>query len=88
MQTQQMDVSTVVLDYFCTRHAIPGSTAEDKLACEYLDGGIVDSMGIISLVIELEGMFDVQFTPEDMQSEDFRTIGGLVRVIERRRENG
>lgn len=52
---------------------------------EYLDTGALDSMGIVSMVMELEQRFGIRFEAEDMQSVEFRTIGGLISLIERRR---
>ena len=47
--------------------------------------GAVDSVGILDLVLFLEERFAVRFGPEDLESESFQTIGGIVDLIERRK---
>ena len=60
----------------------------EKLQCRYLDLGLVDSMGIIDMVLELERHFDIHFSAEELQSMEFRTVGGLIQLIERSRSHG
>jgi acyl carrier protein len=79
------DVEDQVLAFFATRDANLGSLHDEKLACEYLDQGVLDSMGIVAMVLEFEQQFGISFGPEEMQSVDFRTVGGLVTLIERLR---
>jgi acyl carrier protein len=51
-------------------------------AFRYLDAGIISSFELMSFVMEIEEHFAIRFTPEQMQSEAFRTIGGLAALIE------
>ena len=59
-------------------------TGEEKgvLECYYLDQGVIDSIGIINMITSFESEFDISFEAEDMQSYDFQTVGGLIRIIE------
>ncbi|HNV69526.1 MAG TPA: acyl carrier protein [Candidatus Ozemobacteraceae bacterium] len=50
-------------------------------AYRYLDRGHVDSLGLIKFIFEIEEEFQIQLTPEDTQSDEFRTIGGLAAMI-------
>lgn len=79
-------VKDAVLTFLGSRNAIPGLTEKEQLACEYLDIGIIDSVGIVEMIVFLESEFDVRFSPVDMQSVEFRTIGGLVGLTERLRK--
>jgi len=72
-----------VIAAITSRGEIPGESEPERLACEYLDEGVLDSMGMVELVLELERLYGIHFEPEDMQSEEFRTIGGLVAIVER-----
>lgn len=47
----------------------------------YLEQGWLDSFDLIDFIVYLEKEFEIEFTPEDLQSEVFRTIGGVVDTI-------
>lgn len=78
-----MDVKLDVLEIMSARGGIPGATEEERLDYWFLDQGLVDSMGFVELVLELEERFGIRFEPEDMQAQDFRTVGGVIQTIER-----
>ena len=80
-----MDVKQVVFAYLESKNKIPGSSETEKLGCYYLDSGVIDSLGIIEMITTFEEKFQIQFSSDDMQSTDFRTIGGLINLIERLR---
>ena len=81
-----MDTKETVLSFLSSKNDIPGETESDQLACEYLDQGILDSMGIIEMVVDFEKKFGIRFSPENMQSLEFRTIGGLIGIIDNLRK--
>ncbi|GEP42489.1 acyl carrier protein [Brevifollis gellanilyticus] len=80
-----MNVTQTVLEFFDSRGGLPGSTEQEKLACAYLDAKVIDSMGIIDMISHFEDTFGIRFEADDMQSEEFQTVGGLVQVIEKLR---
>jgi len=53
------------------------------LAFRYLDEGLIDSLGIIMMINELEEKCGVHFSAEELESYEFQSIGGLISVIER-----
>ncbi|MBU1109295.1 MAG: acyl carrier protein [Candidatus Riflebacteria bacterium] len=58
---------------------------EDTIATyRYLDRGHVDSIGLIKFIFEIEDEFQIQFASEETQSDEFRTIGGLISIIRRK----
>jgi acyl carrier protein len=77
------DVRQSVLAVMRARGEIPGGTEEEQLAYWYLDEGLVDSMGFVELVLELEERFGIRFAPDDMQAAEFRTVGGVIGTVER-----
>jgi acyl carrier protein len=83
-----MVVKDIVLSFLRTKNNIPGESETEQLACEYLDHGILDSLGIVEMVAEFERILNIRFSAEDMQSEEFRTIGGLILLIENLRKAG
>ena len=77
-----MNVQSFVFTFLNSLNTLPGENEGDWLACEYLEEGVVDSMGIVEMIAELEGTFNIRFSPENLQSDEFRTVGGLIGLIE------
>jgi acyl carrier protein len=82
-----MNVTQTVLEFFESRGGLPGATEREKLAFAYLDAKLVDSMGIIEMISHFEEIFNIRFESNDMQLEQFQTVGGLIEVIERLRSS-
>ena len=76
-----MSIKDSVLSYFSEKKTFPDQ--EQMLACRYLEAGIIDSMGIIELIAHFEDRHNIRFEAEDLQSDEFQSIGGLVSIIER-----
>ena len=51
------------------------------LSYHYLESHL-DSFEIIQFIMAVEEEFGIQLNPEDTESEEFRTIEGLVNIIE------
>ena len=85
MTTMDRDVKQAVFDFFEERTPLPGDSEAERLAVGYLDAGLIESMAVVELVVTLEDRFGVRFEPEDMQSDEFRTVGGLIAVVSRLR---
>ncbi len=47
----------------------------------YIDSGYVDSIAIIKFILDIEAKFDIEISEDDMVSQKFRTVGGLVGLI-------
>ena len=45
-------------------------------------GGFLDSFGLMQFIVAIEEEFNVELTPEDTQSEQFRTLGGIAEIID------
>ncbi len=56
---------------------------EELLNYRYLDNHL-DSFGIIQFIMAVEEEFGITLTPEDTESEEFRTIGGVIEIIKRK----
>lgn len=74
-------VEEAVVNYFKSKGEIPAASREQILSFAYLDAGFIDSMGIITMVMTLEQEFNIQIGPDQLQSDEFRTIGGIVGII-------
>ena len=71
-----MHTQDLVFKFFDEKGGIPGNELKEKLACHYLDIKIIDSMGIIEMVTLFEDSFKIRMKAEDLQSNEFQTVGG------------
>jgi acyl carrier protein len=51
----------------------------------FLDKGIIDSTGILELIMFLEERYGISVTDEEMLPENLDSVTSLVRFVERRR---
>jgi acyl carrier protein len=59
-----------------------GDTAELGADESFLDKGIIDSTGILEIVMYLEEEFGVKVADNEMLPENLDSIGNIVRFIE------
>ena len=78
------EVARKILAILERSEPLPGDTLKEKLAYRYLDEGHIDSFAIMNIIVEFEDVFDITLSSEDTQSDEFRTAGGLVTIIEER----
>jgi acyl carrier protein len=64
------------------KYPLPKDSEEECLSCRYLDIGLLDSLGFVEMVMELESEFNIFFSDDHLQTEEFQTIGGVVGLIE------
>jgi methoxymalonate biosynthesis acyl carrier protein len=56
---------------------------------EHLLGGkLIDSFGLIRLVVELEQAFGIAIRTEDMTVQSFNSVNSIVALVERCRAGG
>lgn len=46
------------------------------------DAGVLDSFGLISLVVHVEGEFGIKVVPEDATFDRFRSVRSIAEYIE------
>jgi D-alanine--poly(phosphoribitol) ligase subunit 2 len=63
---------------------IPVETDAERMAYRFLETAHIDSFGLNEFIIEIEDQFNITLSPEDAQSEEFRSVGGLVKLIKNR----
>lgn len=47
------------------------------------EAGLLDSIQVIDLVVELEEAFDVEIDPEEVKLENFCTVDAITNMMER-----
>lgn len=63
---------------------IPEKKFEKKLDYWFIDEGIVDSINLIRFILEIENKFKIKLTSKDTQSDNFRTINGITKIINKK----
>lgn len=79
------DVKAEVLSFFRLKGDFASLPETDQLSCRYLEGDVLDSLGIIEMVSEFERRFAIQFSMDDLQSEEFQTPAGVIALVVRRK---
>ena len=75
-------VRQAILDFVEREYKLPENVDYDTF--DFVENGFVDSMGMVQFVTILEDEFDIEFSAEELLSEDFRTVSGLEKLIERK----
>lgn len=50
---------------------------------QLISDGILDSLDIMNLIIELENEFDIEIDPADVVSENFESVAAIVSLVEK-----
>lgn len=50
---------------------------------DLFESGLLDSLSLIQLMLELEEGFEITITPEELDVEDYRTIRTMSKMIVR-----
>ncbi len=75
-------ISSFVIQLIEKKGKLPGDI--DRASFNYIDSGYVDSIGIIKFVLEIEAKFGIEISESDIESPEFRTVGGLVSIIQKK----
>lgn len=59
---------------------------EDIDSINYVEEGYMDSLGFLRFIGEVEDEFSIIFSDEELESASFRTVGGLIKMIEAKLE--
>lgn len=75
----------------CVREYIVGSSTRlpaggQQLANDYplLETGLLDSLGIFTLLVHLENTFDVRLNDADLLPQNFATVRDIARLVRKR----
>ncbi len=73
------NVRKTILEFVEREYKLPENTDYEDF--DYIESGYVDSMGVVQFVAILEDEYAIEFSKEELLSSEFRTIGGLERLI-------
>lgn len=79
-----MSVADFVMNLLQKKYSI--NQTEDMESFNYVESGYIDSMGIVQFIVALEDEFSIEFTDEDLNTPEFKTIGGVIQIIEEKQK--
>ena len=89
MSVHAADVRVILLEALVEPLAAIGLTADDVPDdLDLLQNGVVDSLGLVTLLAEVEERFGLELDYDDLPIEDLTRVGPLSRHIERQASGG
>lgn len=86
MNPTQKKIYNFIVDYLENIRPIPFEDKEKILEYRYLDEGHIDSFSIANFILDLEDEFNISLESRDTESDEFRTVGGIVEIIAKKYE--
>lgn len=81
-----MDIRQIMRDYI-VENLLFGD--EERLPADSLqEGRVLDSLGVLDIITFIEGKFGIEIADDDMIPENFNTLSGISRLIERKMNAG
>jgi acyl carrier protein len=80
MSVKEAEIYAVICEFLSTATSAPPGLVLDR-DTPLLEGGALDSLGILQLTARLEEVFGLQVADEDFIPENFETIGTLSRYL-------
>lgn len=77
------EMDKILIDYITEE--LVNETLEDALENDddLLGGGILDSLGMMKLILFIEKECNIKVPPEDMVIENFMTVGHIATYLEK-----
>ena len=75
-----MDIQDRIAD-FITESLLLGKDVDLGTMPSFLNGGVIDSTGVLELVQFLEETWDIQVTDEEMVPENLDSLASLTRFV-------
>ena len=72
-------ITSYIISLLEKKQAIP--VCIDINSFRFMESGHIDSLGVMKFIVQLEEKFGIVISDEDMLSDDFRTVGGLSKLI-------
>ena len=76
------EIERWLVEHFAANGELPpGEAAEGLLEVNYFERRLLDSLGIVQMIVGLEEDFGVRLGPDQMQDPRFCTIRGLSQIV-------
>jgi acyl carrier protein len=77
-----MDFRTEIERFILSELLSDGDATSLSPDDDLLDGGVIDSAGIVQLIEYLEERFAIEVTDDELIPENFRTVDELARFVQ------
>jgi len=74
------DIREMILEFVEREYKLPDDIDTDTY--DLVENGYIDSMSMVVFVSLLEDEYDIEFTAEELLSDDFKTVGGLEKLVQ------
>jgi len=81
----QMNHTKEIRDFVVTNFLF-GDASSLQDATSFLESGIVDSTGMLELIMFLEQTYDIKIEPEEMLPENLDSVNKVVQFLGRKQE--
>jgi acyl carrier protein len=85
MSNESKEIEAKVRGYILENLLFSSDPAELPNDASLLDRGIIDSTGVLEIVLFLEGEFDIRIKASEMLPENFDTVNNMVAFVQRLR---
>jgi acyl carrier protein len=76
-----MNIGKEILVFFKSKGNFSEKSENDVTNYNYLEMGLIDSMELVEMIVLFEDKFKIKFSTENLQADEFRTIGGLIKIV-------
>lgn len=82
------EIAATVREFIAETFQFRGSIAELSDDASIIEAGILDSMGILTLVSFLEERFEITIADEDVEPENLDSIANITALVTRKKNPG
>lgn len=75
-------IKDFVLEYLQRDYTIDSNV--DIMNMNYIEAGYIDSVAMVSFIYSIEAEFDIRLTNDDLSNPDFKIVGKLIELIDRK----
>ena len=76
-----MDYEKEILEFFKSNGDFSEKLEADIANYNYLEMGLIDSMELVEMIVLFEDRFKIKFSTENLQADELRCIGGLIKLV-------
>lgn len=78
-------VRDFIVDYIQREYTVPNDI--DIMNLNYVEEGYIDSLGLIQFIAVIEDEFGIEFSDDDLASEDVKVVGKMIALIASKMED-
>ena len=83
-EIKEADIHNFLINLLEEQGPIPKKGKKNILEYRYLDSAHIDSFGILNFINTIENKFNIKLSEKDTNSDKFRYIKGLTKIIKKK----